>query len=223
MPKKNYSLQVTQETAKALLEIKAVAFNAQEPFRFTSGLLSPIYIDNRLIISYPKLRNKIIDFYVQVIKQEIGLDQVDLISGTSTAAIAQAAWISQKLSLPMVYVRGKKKEHGQKKQIEGVVKPGQKTVVIEDLISTGQSFVNNLQAIREAEGIVNFVVTTVHYQMQAALASEKKHQVKILYLTDYKQIVETAVKLGKLKPEHQALVLDWQKDPQGWGRRAGFE
>ena len=214
---------VSLKTAQLLLKIKAVLLRPQKPFRYTSGILSPIYIDNRLIISYPSVRQKIVRFYVQVLKTQIGLTNIDLLSGTATAAIPHTAFVAQKLKLPMVYVRDTKKGHGRENQIEGVVKKGQKVVIIEDHISTGGSLLGNVRAIRSAGGRVKYAVATTTYLFKTADQAFKKAKIKVFTLTNFKDIVDVAVKEGYMKEKHRHLVLEWAYNPQAWGKRFGYE
>ncbi len=220
---KNTAKNMAIETAKLLLKIKAVSIRPQKPFKFVSGILSPIYTDNRIIISYPKVRKKIIAFYIEIIKKKIGLDKVDLLSGTATAAIPHAAFIAQKLNLPMVYVRGSKKGHGKENQIEGVVEKGQKAVVIEDLISTGSSLIGNVKAIRRAGAKVRYAITTTTYLMKKAEQNFKRNKIKVYSLTDFKKTVDVAVKRKYIEQKDRDLVLQWVKDPKNWGKKFGFE
>ena len=134
----------SQRVAKALLDIHAVTLSPDQPFTWASGLKSPIYTDNRLTISYPEVRQAIFNGMVEQIK--LHFSEADVIAGTATAGIPHAAWVAQNMELPMIYVRTKPKDHGQGKQIEGVLKEGQKVVVIDDLISTGGSVLNAVRA-----------------------------------------------------------------------------
>lgn len=214
---------IAQKTAEHLLEIKAIMLRPNKPFRFTSGILSPVYIDNRIIISYPKIREKIISYYIKTIKEKIGLSNVDLISGTAMAAIPHAAFISQKLGLPMVFVRDTKKGHGRQNQIEGVVKKNQKVLIIEDHISTGGSTLGNIKAIRAAGGKVKYAIATTTFLMKKAENNFKKSKVKVFTLTDVNEIIETAIKKKLIKIKNKEMVLQWSKDPIGWGKKFGFE
>src|SRR5437868_5815162 len=125
-----------EEIADILLSIKAVTINTKKPYKYTSGLLSPVYSDMRLLMSYPNERRRVVDAWIDLIKQQ---GDFDLIAATATAGIPHGAWISDKMDLPMVYVRGQAKEHGKKNQIEGLVSSDQKVVIVEDLISTAKS------------------------------------------------------------------------------------
>jgi len=215
--------KIAEKTTNLLLSIQAISIRPYKPFRYTSGILSPIYIDNRLIISCPKVRKRIISFYIEIIRERIGLEKVELLSGTATAAIPHAAFISQKLNLPMVYVRDTKKGHGKKNQIEGVIKKGQKALIIEDHISTGGSLVGNAKAVRSAGGKVKYAIGTTTYLMAKAEENFKKEKIKVLTLTDFKKIIDVAVKKKLIKKEDRNLVLAWAKDPKNWGKKFGFE
>lgn len=219
----NVSQNISKKTAELLLSIKAIALRPREPFKYTSGIFSPIYIDNRTAISYPKVREKIIDFYIKAIKEKIGLKNVDLLSGTAIAAIPPAAFIAQKLNLPMVYVRETRKGHGKKNQVEGVVRRGQKILIIEDHISTGGSLVRNVEAIRGVGGRVNYAIATTTYSMKLAEANFKKAKIKVFTLTNFKEIIEVAIKKKYIKEKDRNLVFRWAEDPKNWGKKFGFE
>ncbi len=141
---------IAEETAKMLLEVGAVLFNAQKPFIFTSGWASPVYTDMRKLIAFPRLRNVLMDFAVKTIQREIGYESLDIIAGGETAGIPFAAWISDRLSLPMQYVRKKPKGFGRNARIEGELRDGARTLLVEDLATDGASKVNFISAIREA-------------------------------------------------------------------------
>jgi orotate phosphoribosyltransferase len=128
---------IQEEAANILLNIKAVSFRFDPPFTYTSGLKSPIYLDNRLVMSHPDERSQIIKLYVETIKQHIGIENVQCVSGTATAAIPQASWIADHLSVPMVFVRSSAKAHGKQRKLEGFVQKGDRVLIIEDHISTG--------------------------------------------------------------------------------------
>jgi orotate phosphoribosyltransferase len=208
--------QIAQTTAELLLDINAISLQPQKPFEFSSGLKSPIYIDNRLAISFPQVREQVVEFYCQILRKKIGREQVELLSGTSTAAIPWAAFIAQQLDLPMVYVRGKKKGHGKQNQIEGQVKPKQKTVVIEDHISTGGSLIENATAVRDKQAQVDYAVGITTYLFAKASQKFKQHQIKVITLTDYQTIINTAEEKGVLNAREKGLILDWNQNPHHW-------
>ncbi|PIS09608.1 orotate phosphoribosyltransferase [Candidatus Beckwithbacteria bacterium CG10_big_fil_rev_8_21_14_0_10_34_10] len=217
------SKEISKKTAQLLLKIKAIQIRPEKPFKFTSGILSPIYIDNRILMSLPKERRKIINFYLKIIKEKIGVTKNTIFSGTATAAIFQTAYISQKLNLPMVYVRDTKKGHGGQNQIEGIVKKGQRAVVIEDHISTGGSLIGNLRALRKAGAKVNYAIATTTYLMKKASILFKKAKIKVYTLTDLKTIIDEAVKGKYIKASDKDLVLKWAENPPSWGKKFGFE
>ncbi|NMB57299.1 orotate phosphoribosyltransferase [Candidatus Beckwithbacteria bacterium] len=171
---------ISQATAKILLKIKAVTFRFDPPYTYTSGIKSPIYTDNRLVISYPEFRKKICNFYIQLIKEKIGIENIDYISATATAAIPMGSWIAEKLKLPMVFVRPDKKSHGKENQIEGFLKPKSRVLIIEDLISTGGSTVNNAQAIRDAGSKVSYCLVTFTYNTAVAKQNFKENKLRFM-------------------------------------------
>lgn len=207
---------ISQQVAKLLLSIKAVTFRFNPPYTYTSGLKSPIYLDNRLVMSYPKVREKIIAYYIEKIKKEIGLKNVNCISATATAAIPHAAFVADKLNLPMVYVKPTTKKYGKGNRIEGYVKKGSKVLIVEDHISTAESVAGNAKAIRENGGIVKFCITTTTYETQKAKENIKAANLKLIALTSGKLIVETAFSEGYLSKKEKESVDLWFKNPPAW-------
>ena len=205
------------DIAQLLLAIKAVTINTQEPFQYTSGMLSPIYCDNRKIISYPTQRSQIIQTFLSLIKQN-HLD-ADVIAGTATAGIPHAAWIADHLNLPMVYVRNQKKAHGKKKNIEGQLQPGQRVLLIEDLISTGQTIINASASLREAGAIVHDCVAIFSYQFPLTQAALSTAHIKTHLLSHFMPLIDTALTEHYLNQEEKAAVLAWQKNPTDWSRQ----
>ena len=149
----------SEVVAKLLLKLKAVTLNPNKPFRYASGIISPVYTDCRVLIGYPNERNQIRDLYIEAIENS-GIE-FDVIAGTATAGIPHAAWIADKLNLPMIYVRGKAKDHGKENLVEGIIKKGQKAIVIEDLVSTGESSINSVNAIRAVGAEVTNVFSII--------------------------------------------------------------
>lgn len=212
---------ISEKTASLLLKIKAVTLNPKKPYQFTTGILSPVYIDCRLLMSYPRERRTIRNFLIEAI-MKIG-DHFDVVAGTATAGIPHAAWIAEKMNLPMVYVRGQAKEHGKQNQIEGIIKKGQRVAVIEDLISTGKSSSATVLAVRDAGSLAPYIFAITTYQMKKSKDTFKNNRIKLVTLTDFPTIVKVASKEGYIKPEEQQTVLEWTKDPSSWGKRMGFE
>ena len=156
---------IADMTAKMMLEVKAVHFSEGKPFIFTSGWASPVYIDCRKLISYPRVRSALIDFATATIVRDVGFEQFDTIAGGETAGIPYAAWIADRLSLPMQYVRKKPKGFGRNAQIEGHIEEGARTLLVEDLTTDGRSKVNFCKALRDAGAIVDHVFVMFYYDI----------------------------------------------------------
>lgn len=212
--------KTSQRAAEILLSIGAVGLNAEKPFRYTKGYLSPVYTDCRLLMSYPKERGEIIDL---IIAEIVKTGEFDVIAGTATAGIPHAAWASQSLNLPMVYVRNKPKEHGKGNQIEGIVKEGQKVAVVEDMISTAQSAVGTILALRTAYAKADHIFSIMTYNLQKSQDILKENSVNLNSLTNLSDLSEVAVQTNKINEEQNKMVLEWAKDPETWGNRMGFE
>jgi len=214
---------IARKTANLLFDINAISISLKKPFRFTTGILSPIYIDNRMTISYPKVRKQINYFYIKIIMEKIGLDNIDVISGTATAAIPYAAFIAQELNLPMIYVRKDKKGYGKQNKIEGIMKKGEKVLVIEDHISTGSNLMGNVKAVRQRGGKVQYAVGTTTYLMKIADKIFKKEKIKLFTFTDLNWIINVAIEKKLIKPAERKIILEWAKNPKKWGKKFGFE
>lgn len=210
-----------KDVAKILLELNAVTLNPKKPFKYASGIISPVYTDCRVLMAYPDKRRQIRDLYIDAIEKS-GV-QFDVVAGTATAGIPHAAWIADKLNLPMVYVRGKAKEHGKENLMEGIIKKGQKAIVIEDLVSTGESAINSVNAVRAAGGEISHVFSIITYGMEKASQTFKEHNLTMVSLTTFGDVVNEAQKLGYIEDKEIEIILDWIKDPPGWGKKKGFE
>lgn len=206
----------SQRVAKALLDIHAVTLNPDQPFTWASGLKSPIYTDNRLTISYPEVRQAIFNGMVEQIK--LHFSEANVIAGTATAGIPHAAWVAQNMELPMIYVRTKPKDHGQRKQIEGVLKEGQKVVVIDDLISTGGSVLNAVRAVNNAGGKVIGVVSVFTYDLPAAEQNFMANGLKYYSVTDYMTLIKVAKENNQISADHLKSLQEWRKDPLSWSK-----
>ena len=211
----------SMDVAKKLLEIKAVAVNMDEPFTYTSGLRSPIYCDNRLIISYPEIREGVAQAFVDLIKEK-NLE-FDIIGGPATGAIPHSAWVADKLGVPMIYIRGKAKGHGKQNLVEGVLEKGQKVLILEDLISTGGSSLAAIEGVRSEGGVVTDCVAITTYEMKSSISGFKDADVNLYTLTNFSAIVESAVADGSLAEDQKEKVLEWNQDPEGWGKKMGLE
>lgn len=213
--------EIAQTVAKILLELNAVTLNSKKPFRYASGILSPVYTDCRVLMAYPEKRRLIRDFYIEAIEKS-GVD-FDVVAGTATAGIPHASWIADKLNLPMVYVRGNAKDHGKHNVMEGIIKKGQKAIVIEDLISTGESAINSASVVRDTGGKISHVFAIITYGLTKADENFSQNDLKLFSLTTLKDIVDQAQKMEYINKEEIQLILDWTSDPVGWGKKMGFE
>lgn len=215
--KKNISQEeIAIKVARILIEIGAVSFRFDPPFTFTSGLKSPIYLDNRLVLSYPTQRKQIIKYYIEILESKIGLKNIDYISGTASAAIPQASWIAGDLEIPMVYVRPSSKKYGKGNKLEGYLKKGSRVVVIEDHISTAGSVVNNVETIRGMGGEVKYCVATTSYQTDVSRKALEEANITLYALTTGKIIVEQAQKTGHLTGSQKKSVDLWFENPGKW-------
>ncbi|MFH1235504.1 MAG: orotate phosphoribosyltransferase [Parcubacteria group bacterium] len=207
------------EVASILLKIRAITLSPKEPYTFTSGLKSPIYCDNRLLMSYPDLRKKVIDQFIAVIQKNNLV--FDIVGGTATAGIPHAAWIADRLQKPMIYIRGKSKEHGKKNQIEGKLEKGQIVLIIEDLISTGGSSVSAVEAVREAGGVTHDCCAIFTYELEKARKKFEDAQCRLLTLTTFSEVLSTATAQKYINPEEETIAREWNKDPEKWGEQFG--
>ncbi|MFC4778433.1 orotate phosphoribosyltransferase [Paenibacillus sp. GCM10023252] len=208
--------ELPREIAKKLLEIEAVALQPNDPFTWTSGLKSPIYCDNRLTMGYPEVRDMIAEGFAAIIRENY--PDADIIAGTATAGIPHAAWVAQKLGLPMAYIRDKAKGHGKQNQIEGRIAPGQKVIVIEDLISTGGSSLKAGLAVREAGGEVAAVLAIFTYQFQSASDAFAAEGMELATLSNYTALIEAALEVGKVQSSDIDTLQAWRSNPQSFGR-----
>lgn len=207
----NNTTALSRQVAQRLLEIKAVFLRPDEPFTWASGIKSPIYCDNRLTLSDPETRNLIETGIAETIRKNF--PGVELIMGTATAGIAHAAISAHIMELPMGYVRSSAKDHGRQNRIEGRVEKGQKTVVVEDLISTGGSVVQTVEALREAGAEVIGIVSIFTYGMTAAQDRLSQANIRNISLTDFDAVVETAADIGYIKKEDVSRLKAFRNNP----------
>lgn len=205
----------SEQVARYLLEIGAVALRPQEPFTWTSGIKSPIYCDNRLTLSFPVVRNYIAEAFAERIRTSY--PDAEVIAGTATAGIPHAAWVADKLGLPMAYIRDKAKGHGKQNQIEGLIAPGQKVIVIEDLISTGGSSIKAAQAVQEAGGVPLAVLAIFSYELDRAADAFTAADIPLQSLSSYNTLIDVALAQGKIADTDVALLQSWRKDPAAFG------
>lgn len=214
---------IARETAKILLKIEAVSFRLNPPFVFTTGLKSPIYIDNRIIMSHPDERKKIVNFYIKILKEKIGIKNVDYVSGTASAAIPQASWVSGKLHLPMLFVRPSTKSYGKGNKLEGYLKKNSRVVIIEDHVSTATSIANNALTIREAGGKTSYCITITTYQTEKSIQILKKCKIRLFALTTGKDILEEAFRQKIVSQKEKEETDLWFRDPVNWAKNMGID
>lgn len=195
--------------AKSLLDIAAVKLQPNDPFTWASGIKSPIYTDNRKTISFPDARRIIIDGLAALIKEQY--PDVAVIGGVATAGIPHAAWVAEKLELPMIYVRSKPKDHGTGKQIEGLLAAGQKVVLIDDLISTGGSVLDAVKATQDAGGEVLGVAAIFSYELPAATMNFAQAATPFSSLTNFSSLIQVAQQTGEITAEEVTMIADWHR------------
>ena len=208
---------LARRVAEHLLDVQAVRFAPDEPFTLASGLLAPVYCDNRLLLSSPAARCTVRDGFVHVWKEN-GLD-AEVITGTATAGIPHAAWLADILEMPMVYARAKSKEHGRRCLIEGGSIAGRTTIVVEDLISTGGSSCAVVEALRDAGANVQAVLAIFSHGFAAARQNFEKAEVPLYVLTGLDVLLAAAQERETLSEAAVQTILDWRADPEGWSIR----
>ncbi len=204
-------------TSRILLETKAVLFNPDRPFTFTSGRVSPVYVDCRRLISFPRARSTLMDLASELIKREIPAGSLDAIAGGETAGIPFAAWISERLDLPMLYVRKKPKGFGRNAQIEGEMAEGARVLLVEDLASEGTSKLNFIHAIRNAGGRIAHTFVIFHYGIfPQSITSLEAEGVKLHALATWWDVLKVAHGLGHFTPAQYAAIKSFLEQPESW-------
>ena len=207
-------MTLAKEIARDLLKIKAVYLKPEEPFTWASGIKSPIYTDNRVTLAYPETRTLIEDGFVEKIRAEF--PDVEVIAGTATAGIPHGAIIADKMDLPFAYIRSKPKDHGAGNQIEGRVAPGQKMVVIEDLISTGGSVLDAIAAAKREGADVIGAAAIFTYELPKAEKNFNDAGVKLVTLSNYTELIHLAEQEGYINAEGLALLKRFKEDQENW-------
>ncbi|HNU77546.1 MAG TPA: orotate phosphoribosyltransferase [Prolixibacteraceae bacterium] len=204
------------EVAQLLLQINTIKVQPSNPFSWASGWKAPIYCDNRKILSYPAARSFIRDQFVQVICQRY--PEAEAIAGVATGAIAHGALVAGELGLPFAYVRSEPKGHGLENLIEGDLKPGQKVVIIEDLVSTGSSSLKAVRAVRQIGSHVLGMVAIFTYDFPQSAENFRKEGVELITLSRYQVLIGQALASGKITEEQLEKLMLWREDPANWGR-----
>ncbi|MEI3502891.1 MAG: orotate phosphoribosyltransferase [Anaerovoracaceae bacterium] len=212
MFRRNTNVRYKNSDRKALLDIEAVFLRPDEPFTWASGIKSPIYCDNRLILTAPEVRNMVENAIADTVKREY--PDVEVLMGTSTAGIAHAAIAAHILGIPMGYVRSGAKDHGRNNRIEGRLEKGQKVVVIEDLISTGGSVIEVVEALREAGAEVLGIVSIFTYGMKKGLERLSAAKVKNISLSDFDAVAAAAAETGYIRQSDVERLMAFRNNPQ---------
>ena len=203
---------IPEQMAAHLLNIQAVQIRLDPPFTWTSGIQAPIYCDNRLIIGHPFIRNFIAETFASLIREQY--PQVQVIAGTATAAIPHAAWVAEKLNLPMVYIRSQPKAHGTKNQIEGPLIEGQRVIVIEDLISTGKSVLKAAAAVREVGALALAVCAIFNYAFESSQRRFDKEHIFLHSLCTYNDLLAVALSRGFINQNDKQYLQRWRNESE---------
>ena len=210
-----YNKETAIAISEYLLQIKAVKLNVKEPFIWASGIKSPIYCDNRKTLSFPKIRTFIRQQFVDIITDLYG--SVDLIAGVATGAIAHGVLVAHELGIPFVYVRSSEKKHGLENKIEGYFQSGQSVVVIEDLVSTGKSSLNAVEALRTGGCEVKGMLAIFSYNLDNADENFKKAKCQLNTLADYNELINQAVEKNYISDKDLKSLQKWRENPENWG------
>lgn len=208
----------SDQIARDLLRIGAVALRPDAPFTWASGRLSPVYTDNRLTLSHPEVRSRIVEGFVAAAD---GLERVEAVSGTATAGIAHGALLADRLGVPFTYVRSSAKGHGKENRIEGRVERGQRVVVVEDLVSTGGSVLSAADALREAGAEPVAALAVFTYGFPEADAAFAEAGLPLYTLTDFEALARAAQETGALTGDARDALAAWRQDPAAWSRQRG--
>lgn len=209
-----FNKETAKKTAELLLQIHAIKLQPQDPFTWASGWNSPIYCDNRIVLSYPLIRNYIREQMGKFIEKEYG--KPDVIAGVATGAIGIGMLVAEYMGLPFIYVRPEAKKHGRQNQIEGYIEKGQNVVVVEDLISTGKSSLNAVKALKEAEVNVKGMVAIFTYGFNVAEENFNDSKVSLHTLSNYSNVLEQALDTNYISETELQTLSNWNKNPSEW-------
>ena len=209
-----FNKETAEKTAELLLQINAIKLNPKNPFSWASGWKSPIYCDNRLILSFPAIRNFIRDEFSKNIEQEFG--RPDVIAGVATGAIGIGILVAEKMGLPFVYVRPEPKKHGKQNQVEGFLQKGQNVVVVEDLISTGNSSLLAVEALKQAEANIKGMAAIFNYGFGVADDNFNKAKITLKTLSNYENLLHLAVEKDFINEKEYQTLKEWRENPSTW-------
>jgi len=211
-----FNKDTAEKTAELLLQINAIKLNPENPFTWASGWKSPIYCDNRLILSFPSIRNYVRDEFAKNIEKQFG--KPDVIAGVATGAIGIGILVAESLGLPFVYVRPEAKKHGRQNQVEGFLQKGQNVVVVEDLISTGNSSLMAVEALRNEGANIKGMAAIFTYGFNVAEENFKKANIDLYTLSNYENLLDLAVQKQYISEDQQSTLLEWNGSPSTWGK-----
>lgn len=209
-----FNKHTARKTAEVLLQVNAIKLQPQEPFTWASGWKSPIYCDNRIVLSYPPIRNYIRETMAKQIEKQFG--KPDVIAGVATGAIGIGMLVAEYLGLPFVYVRPEAKSHGRQNQIEGHLESGQNVVVVEDLISTGKSSLNAVKALKESHVNIKGMIAIFTYDFNVAKENFEKAGIQLLTLSNYESLLDQAYHTKYISNKEQDILASWNADPANW-------
>tara|TARA_B100000242_G_scaffold209615_1_gene152345 strand:+ start:1245 stop:1892 length:648 start_codon:yes stop_codon:yes gene_type:complete len=207
-------LTTSSKIANYLLQIKAIKLETEKPFQWSSGIYSPIYCDNRIVLSFPKIRKLVCDCFVEIIKKKY--NDTELVAGVATGGIGMGMLIAEKLDLPFVYVRPQAKKHGRKNQIEGLIKKNIKAIVIEDLISTGKSSLNAVDALKKEKVNVIGLISLFSYELEDAKKNISKSGLNYCSLSNFSDLIKIALSTNYIDTKQKEEIFKWRVNPQKW-------
>ena len=207
-------LTTSSKIANYLLQIKAIKLETEKPFQWSSGIYSPIYCDNRIVLSFPKIRKLICDCFVEIIKKKYS--DTELVAGVATGGIGMGMLIAEKLDLPFVYVRPQAKKHGRKNQIEGLIEKNIKAIVIEDLISTGKSSLNAVDALKKQKVNVIGLISLFSYELEDAKKNISKSGLNYCSLSNFSDLIKIALSTNYINTKQKEEIFKWRLNPQKW-------
>ena len=207
-------LTTSSKIANYLLQIKAIKLETEKPFKWSSGIYSPIYCDNRIVLSFPKIRKLVCDCFVEIIKKKY--NDTQLVAGVATGGIGIGMLIAEKLDLPFVYVRPQAKKHGRKNQIEGLIKKNIKAIVIEDLISTGKSSLNAVDALKKEKVNVIGLISLFSYELEDAKKNISKSGLNYCSLSNFSDLIKIALSTNYINTKQKEEIFKWRLNPQKW-------
>jgi orotate phosphoribosyltransferase len=206
---------------QSLMEIKAVEIRAKNPFVYSSGNKGPIYFDLRLIMSFPRIREQITLYYLDLIEAHYGFNDFDIISGTATAGIPLASWVAQALRKPMIYVRSKQKEYGKQNLVEGLLSREDRVLIVEDIVNFGVSSLANVHTVRKMGGKVTSCLSIANYEQKEAMTQFSKSKVSLYSMITVAEVVNMAHELKLIDTIDFQATKDWLTEPVGWFERQG--